>query len=120
MLTTHPGRYYARYGETSARRSRVFRPNMDTWHVPRVAGTIKERAGTHPCQMPIEVCERLILATSNLGELVLDPFAGTGTTLVAAKRLGRRYLGIDLSEDYAAIAERRLNAETGPLPGMAM
>ena len=63
---------------------------------PRVCGTFKERTG-HPCQMPEAVLERIIRVSSNPGDLVLDPFAGSGTTLAAAKRLGRRYLGIELS-----------------------
>ena len=79
---------------------RFFRPEDDTWYVPRVCGTFKER-GEHPCQMPEALLERIIRVASNPGDLVLDPFAGSGTTLVAAKKLGRDYLGIELSENYA-------------------
>ena len=75
--------------------------------MPRVCGTFKERTG-HPCQMPEAVLERIIRVSSNPGDLVLDPFAGSGTTLAAAKRLGRRYLGIELSPEYADRARRRL------------
>ena len=52
--------------------------------------------------------ERIIRVSSNPGDLVLDPFAGSGTTLAAAKRLGRRWLGIELSAEYAERARRRL------------
>ena len=65
-----------------------------------MCGTFKERTG-HPCQMPEAVLERIIRVSSNPGDLVLDPFAGSGTTLATARKLGRRYLGIELSEEYA-------------------
>jgi site-specific DNA-methyltransferase (adenine-specific) len=84
-----------------------FRPDTDTWYVARVCGTFKERTG-HPCQMPEAVLERIVRVSSQPGDLVLDPFAGSGTTLAVAKRLGRRYLGIELSVDYADRARRRL------------
>lgn len=84
-----------------------FQTEMDTWYVSRVCGTFKERTG-HPCQMPEALLERIIRVASNPGELVLDPFAGSGTTLVAAKRLGRRYLGIELSTEYAERVRQRL------------
>src|SRR5205814_5633479 len=84
-----------------------FREDGDTWYVPRVCGTFRERTG-HPCQMPEAVLERIIRVASNPGDLVIDPFAGSGTTLAVAKRLRRRYLGVELSEDYAAAIERRL------------
>ncbi len=84
-----------------------FQTDADTWYVPRVCGTFKER-GEHPCQMPEAVLERIIQVASNPGDLVLDPFAGSGTTLAAAKKLGRRCLGIELSEEYADGVRRRL------------
>ncbi len=87
-----------------------FDPGEDTWYVPRVCGTFKERAGFHGCQMPEQVLGRIIRASSNPGETVLDPFAGSGTTLTVAKKLGRRYLGFELSEEYATAARRRLDA----------
>jgi len=87
---------------------RVFVPDSDTWYVPRVCGTFKERTG-HPCQMPEAVLERILRVSSNPGDLVLDPFAGSGTTLATAKRLGRRYLGFELSAEYAEGVRRRLD-----------
>jgi site-specific DNA-methyltransferase (adenine-specific) len=93
---------------------RCFRPSTDTWYVARVCGTFKERTG-HPCQMPEAVLERIIRVSSNPGDLVLDPFAGSGTTLAVAKRLGRRYLGIELSEDYAERVRERLKGVTPEL-----
>src|SRR5436305_9606675 len=84
-----------------------FRPDSDTWYESRVCGTFKERTG-HPCQMPEAVLDRIIRVASNPGDVVLDPFAGSGTTLAVAKRLGRRFLGIELSEQYAEGVRRRL------------
>lgn len=83
----------------------------DVWDdFPRVCGTFKERAGFHGCQMPEALLMRIIMASSNPGEVVLDPFVGSGTTAVAAKRLGRRYIGIDLSPTYAEHTKQRLAA----------
>ncbi len=87
-----------------------FAPESDTWYVPRVCGTFKERAGWHGCQMPEQLLGRIIRACSNSGEVVLDPFGGSGTTLTVAKKLGRRFLGFELSPDYAAAIEARLAA----------
>ena len=65
----------------------------------------------HPCQLPIHLLERLILMTTDVGDTVLDPFMGTGTTAVAAKRLGRNYIGIELDPKYVEIAENKLLQE---------
>jgi site-specific DNA-methyltransferase (adenine-specific) len=59
--------------------------------------------------MPEQLLGRIIKACSDPGSLVLDPFAGSGTTLVTAKKLGRRYLGFELSPEYAAQARKRLD-----------
>jgi site-specific DNA-methyltransferase (adenine-specific) len=87
-----------------------FDAGHDTWYFPRVCGTFKERAGFHGCQMPERLLERIIKASSNPGETVLDPFAGSGSTLITAKKLGRHFLGYELSENYARRIERRLSA----------
>ncbi len=87
-----------------------FAPEGDTWYFPRVCGTFKERAGWHGCQMPEQLLGRIIRACSNEGETVLDPFGGSGTTLVVAKKLSRRYVGFELSPDYAAQIQTRLDA----------
>jgi len=89
----------------------------DVWTFSRVCGTFKERVGWHPCQMPVALLERIILACSRPGDLVLDPFAGSGTTLLAAARHGRRWVGVELSKAYAARARERIaagKAEGGP------
>lgn len=89
---------------------KVMQPDQDVWLMSRVCGTYKERVKEVPNQIPIPLLERIILSTSNPGDLVLDPFLGSGSTLVAAKRRGRRGLGIELSRSYADIAKKRIEA----------
>ncbi len=62
----------------------------------------------HPTQKSEKLLSKLVLASSNPGDLVLDPFLGSGTSSVVAKKLGRRYIGIEIEEEYALLAERRL------------
>ncbi|OGY09363.1 MAG: restriction endonuclease [Candidatus Blackburnbacteria bacterium RIFCSPHIGHO2_02_FULL_39_13] len=62
----------------------------------------------HPCQLPVPLLERLILMITDEGDIVLDPFVGTGTTAVAAKKLGRKYIGFDLDDEYKRISENNL------------
>jgi site-specific DNA-methyltransferase (adenine-specific) len=91
-----------------------FAADSDTWYFPRVAGTFKERAGWHGCQMPEQLLGRIIRACSNPGDLVLDPFGGSGTTLAVAKKLGRQFIGFELSAQYAErIAERLRKIRAG-------
>ena len=80
----------------------------DTWYFPRVAGTFKERAGFHGCQMPEQLLGRIIKSCSNEQELVLDPFSGSATTLAVAKKLNRNFIGFDLSADYIERGKARL------------
>ena len=96
-----------------------FEADSDTWYFPRVCGTFKERSGWHGCQMPEQLLGRIIRACSHEGDLVLDPFGGSGTTLAVAKKLGRSFLGLELSAQYAARIEERLaGIEVGdPLVG---
>ena len=96
-----------------------FQADDDTWYFPRVAGTFKERAGWHGCQMPEQLLGRIIRACSNEGERVLDPFGGSGSTVAAAKKLKREFMTFELSQEYAERIELRLAAiEPGmPLDG---
>src|SRR5439155_13431910 len=69
----------------------------------------------HPTQKPEALLHRVLLASTRPGEVVLDPFFGTGTTGAVAKRLGRRFIGIERDPDYVAVARRRIAAVT-PAP----
>jgi site-specific DNA-methyltransferase (adenine-specific) len=66
------------------------------------------RRDEHPCQLPIPLLERLVLMSSDEGDIVLDPFLGTGTSAIAAKAMGRQYIGIDVDPEYVEIARGKL------------
>jgi len=66
----------------------------------------------HPCQLPIHLLERIILMSTDENDIILDPFVGTGTTVIAAKRLGRRFIGIDIDEKYVNITKDKLSRES--------
>jgi modification methylase len=82
------------------------------WLIPICSGPerLKDDGGrkAHPTQKPEGLLHRVILATSNVGDIVLDPFFGTGTTGAVAKRLGRRFIGIERDLDYAEAASERI------------
>jgi site-specific DNA-methyltransferase (adenine-specific) len=82
----------------------------DVWSVSRLHGQHGERED-HPTQKPLEIVERMVLASCPPGGAVLDPFMGSGTSAVAALRHGRRFVGFELNPDYFAIVEKRV-AET--------
>ncbi|MBM4076485.1 MAG: site-specific DNA-methyltransferase [Planctomycetes bacterium] len=84
-------------------------PDEDTWYFPRVAGTFKEREGFHGCQMPEQLLGRIIRVSSNPGELILDPFSGSATTVAVAKKLGRQFIAFDISDEYITRGLNRLN-----------
>jgi modification methylase len=89
------------------------------WLFPICSGPERLKDGegrkAHPTQKPEVLLSRILLASSNPGDLVLDPFFGTGTTGAAARRLGRRWLGIERDPVYARVAEERI-AQVRPLP----
>ncbi|MCG3138301.1 MAG: hypothetical protein HJJLKODD_02163 [Phycisphaerae bacterium] len=81
----------------------------DVWdEFPRVAGTFDERSKEFPCQMPEALLARIIRTTTQPDDLVLDPFSGSGTTLVVAQKLGRNFLGIERSSRFARQIQNRL------------
>lgn len=84
-------------------------PLSDVWEVSVIAPIGKERTG-YPTQKPEALLERVIRASSAEGDLVLDPFCGSGTTLAVAERLGRRWMGIDKNADAVRIASSRIAA----------
>ncbi|MCL4280322.1 MAG: hypothetical protein KJZ60_11705, partial [Ignavibacteriaceae bacterium] len=65
----------------------------------------------HPCQLPIHLLERIILMSTDESDVVLDPFMGTGTTAIASKRLGRKFIGFELDNKYVTIANNKLKYE---------
>jgi site-specific DNA-methyltransferase (adenine-specific) len=82
-------------------------------YIFRQCGFIKDTKDErfHPTQKPSELFAAILTDYSNPNDLIFDPFCGSGTTCVAAKRLGRRYIGIDISPEYCEIARKRLEAE---------
>lgn len=108
-----------RYDKTSNPNGK--NPN-DVWEINRVRWNSKERISNdngkiaHMAQKPIRLLRRIILATTNKNDLILDPFVGTGTTMVAAKELSRRSIGIELNPTYADITMNRLK-DTVPRMG---
>lgn len=80
----------------------------NVWHIPRVRYRMDEYEN-HPTQKPIALLERIVKASSNEGDLVLDPFSGTFTTSCVARELKRRSIGIEISEEYLKIGLRRLH-----------
>jgi modification methylase len=88
------------------------------WYIPLCTGKERLRVNgekAHATQKPEALLTRILLATTKLGDVVLDPFLGTGTTAAVAKRLGRRWIGIERDPQYAVLAERRIT-EVVPYP----
>ena len=79
------------------------------WRIPAVPRREK-RHGYHPTQKPLRLVRRAVVASTNDGDLIFDPFCGSGTTGVAAKELGRFFVGVEMEEEYAKIATRRIGA----------
>jgi adenine-specific DNA-methyltransferase len=92
----------------------------DVWIFPNVKANHIEKT-PHPCQFPVELVERLLLATTAPGDVVLDPYLGVGTTACAAVRHGRRAAGAEIVPDYVRLARRRIElAASGALPTRPM
>lgn len=79
------------------------------WRIPAVPRREKLH-GYHPTQKPLRLVRRAILASTNEGDLIFDPFCGSGTTGVAAKELGRFFVGVEMEEEFARLAARRIRA----------
>jgi len=97
----------------------LFRAKSDEGFQSNIIENIKREVlddfNTHPTVKPLELMEKLIDLTvpAGYGNIVFDPFAGSGTTLVAAKKLGIDYLGIEINQEYVSIADKRLNNSNG-------
>jgi len=84
----------------------------DVWVIPNVKSNHVEKTD-HPCQFPVELVERLVLAMTNIGDWVLDPFLGSGTSIIAAIRHERRGVGAEIQGKYVSLARRRIEQEIG-------
>ena len=84
----------------------------DVWSLPLVQGKERLRGkdgrALHPTQKPEEMLKRIIIASSNKGDLVLDPFLGSGTTVVVAEQLKRNWIGIEINKKYVEFAKKRI------------
>jgi site-specific DNA-methyltransferase (adenine-specific) len=106
----HPQASTSRYGDESY----VWKPHplgakpRDVIEVPTLTNGMREKVA-HPTQKPLELVRRLVAAATQPGELVIDPFGGSGTTFVACELLGRRWLGCEQDAEYRALAGQRLS-----------
>jgi site-specific DNA-methyltransferase (adenine-specific) len=101
-----------RYKDMDARRAHLDKGKYATniLRVPSLKGISKEKCG-HPSQKPLGLIEKLIACSTDAGDLVIDPFLGSGTTAAAAKKLKRKWLGIEKDSNYLKIAKKRLSAK---------
>ncbi|OYW74651.1 MAG: hypothetical protein B7Z37_16785 [Verrucomicrobia bacterium 12-59-8] len=104
-----------RYKDKNARRAHLEKGKYATniLRIPSLKGSSKEKCG-HPSQKPINLIDKLILCSTDIGDLVIDPFLGSGTTAAAAQHLQRKWLGIESDSNYIEIAQNRL--QTNELP----
>ena len=107
----YPGKKYFRGAKTGQYSGNPLGKNPgDLWAIPNVKSNHVEKT-EHPCQFPVELVERLVLALSKENDWVFDPFLGTGTTIVAAIRHGRRGMGAEIKPEYIEIARKRIGLE---------
>jgi DNA modification methylase len=106
VAVLRPSDRQAKYGNTRAQPSGKILD--DVWQIPRLIGTCNERIPDFPTQLPLELVARIVGVASDPGDLVMDPFNGSGTTGVAAIQQLRKYIGIELSAKFASIAQKRL------------
>jgi len=80
----------------------------DWWEIQQVKNVSKEKT-EHPCQIPEEIIKRIILTTASKNDIIIDPFAGSGTTLKVANDLGYKWIGYEIDENYVEIIKKRIN-----------
>ena len=112
---SHPQSETSAYGKRGMAASSLWRPNergakpKDVFDIPTTCNGMGEKT-PHPTQKPEELVRKLVLASSNVGGLVIDPFSGSGTTAVVAQQLNRRWMACDMNAEYNSWAVSRLNA----------
>ena len=94
-------------GESDITRDEFMEATLSVWNIPPESA---KRVG-HPAPFPVALADRIIKLYSYVGEVVLDPFVGSGSTCVSAAKNNRHYVGYDISDEYCAIAERRIREE---------
>lgn len=105
---TRPSDRQTKYGDSrAAAGGKIW---DDVWQIPRLTGTCAERIPDFPTQLPLALVEPIVLCASMPGDLVVDPFNGSGTSGVAAIRNRRKYVGVEKSEKFADMADMRLRA----------
>jgi len=102
-----PSARQEKYKDTRAKEGGKMPENV--WDYSRICGTFKERRKWHECQLPEKMIERIILGHSRKGDMVFDPFIGSGTTMIVAKRLGRNCTGVDASKEYIRNIRKELD-----------
>ena len=102
------GTHLKDYGGKERLRHPVGYQVSDVWNDIHRTRHNCRRIKNHPCQLPVHLIERLILMTTDENDAVLDPFCGGGSAAVAAKQMGRRYIGCDVDEEYASAANEKL------------
>lgn len=111
----HPQAKTSQYGNNGKNDRRIWRPHpqgakpRDVIEIPTICNGMDEKT-KHPTQKPEELVRKFILSSSSRGDLVLDPFFGSGTTLVVAEQLGRRWLGCEIIPEYAVWAVERIKS----------
>lgn len=112
--TKMPNRWYLKYTETVLffRKGKAFAINDMTSRDYHLVSMPKHGSKVHPTQKPLDFITRLVINSSDVGQVVLDPFMGGGTTGVACRNAGRQFIGIEKNPDFFAIAEQRLTAES--------
>ncbi len=111
---SHPQAKTSQYGNGKKRKDKWF-PNplgakpKDVFEIPTTCNGMDEKT-PHPTQKPEELLRKIVLGSSNKNDIILDPFSGSGTTLVVAEQLERKWVGCDLTSDYNKWAIKRINS----------
>jgi site-specific DNA-methyltransferase (adenine-specific) len=113
LMQRKPGGY-RKPSEDQRARSKIAKESFDVWfqQIWNITGASTKE---HPAPFPLELANRIVRMFSFVGDTVLDPFCGTGTTMIAAIRTGRNSIGVEIDPDYCRMAARHLKAETSNL-----